>query len=130
MWWSVFFFSSRRRHTRCALVTGVQTVLFRSRRRARPRRPGAGAGQHRPQRPAGPGGGRGGGRGAAVRRFGAGALRDRKSVVSGKCVSVRVDLGGRRSIKKKKKTLTWIRTVNIPSLHPRDAHINNTNNTH
>src|SRR3546814_2978919 len=25
-----FFFSSRRRHTRCALVTGVQTVLFRS----------------------------------------------------------------------------------------------------
>src|SRR3546814_1832295 len=25
------FFSSRRRHTRCALVTGVQTVLFRSR---------------------------------------------------------------------------------------------------
>src|SRR3546814_21106651 len=29
---------------------------------------------------------------------------DRKSVVSGKSVSVRVDLGGRRSIKKKKKT--------------------------
>src|SRR3546814_10945353 len=28
---------------------------------------------------------------------------DRKSVVSGKSVSVRVDLGGRRSIKKKKK---------------------------
>src|SRR3546814_12363946 len=27
--WS-FFFSSRRRHTRCALVTGVQTCLFRS----------------------------------------------------------------------------------------------------
>src|SRR3546814_900422 len=26
----VFFFSSRRRHTRCALVTGVQTCLFRS----------------------------------------------------------------------------------------------------
>src|SRR3546814_1625097 len=25
-----FFFSSRRRHTRCALVTGVQRVLFRS----------------------------------------------------------------------------------------------------
>src|SRR3546814_10348278 len=24
------FFSSRRRHTRCALVTGVQTLLFRS----------------------------------------------------------------------------------------------------
>src|SRR3546814_18869157 len=26
----IVFFSSRRRHTRCALVTGVQTVLFRS----------------------------------------------------------------------------------------------------
>src|SRR3546814_4972823 len=26
----VFCFSSRRRHTRCALVTGVQTWLFRS----------------------------------------------------------------------------------------------------
>src|SRR3546814_18670078 len=31
------------------------------------------------------------------------ALADRKSVVSGKSVSVRVDLGGRRIIKKKKK---------------------------
>src|SRR3546814_20129488 len=30
-------------------------------------------------------------------------LADRKSVVSGKSVSVRVDLGGRRFIKKKKK---------------------------
>src|SRR3546814_3988112 len=26
----LFFFSSRRRHTRCALVTGVRRVLFRS----------------------------------------------------------------------------------------------------
>src|SRR3546814_12674425 len=34
---------------------------------------------------------------------GAGGLRDRKSVVWGKSVSVRVDLGGRRIIKKKKK---------------------------
>src|SRR3546814_13493700 len=31
------------------------------------------------------------------------ATRDRKSVVSGKSVSVRVDFGGRRVIKKKKK---------------------------
>src|SRR3546814_11905834 len=31
------------------------------------------------------------------------AFRDRKSVVSGKRVSVRVDLGGRRTNKKKKK---------------------------
>src|SRR3546814_10393136 len=26
--WTVFFFSSRRRHTRCALVTGVQTCAL------------------------------------------------------------------------------------------------------
>src|SRR3546814_8688881 len=35
--WTVFFFSSRRRHTRCALVTGVQTCalpIFRALRRA------------------------------------------------------------------------------------------------
>src|SRR3546814_10946351 len=30
-----FFFSSRRRHTRCALVTGVRRVLFRSLDRAK-----------------------------------------------------------------------------------------------
>src|SRR3546814_9648467 len=32
--WTFFFFSSRRRHTRCALVTGVQTCalpIYRSR---------------------------------------------------------------------------------------------------
>src|SRR3546814_11668250 len=33
-------------------------------------------------------------------------LGDRKSVVEGKSVSVRVDLGGRRIIKTKKKTIT------------------------
>src|SRR3546814_16987626 len=43
---------------------------------------------------AGPGGG-----GPACR----GARRDRKSVVEGKSVSVRVDLGGRRIIKKKNR---------------------------
>src|SRR3546814_5629380 len=32
-----FFFSSRRRHTSCSLVTGVQSVLFRSRRLQRRR---------------------------------------------------------------------------------------------
>src|SRR3546814_13180483 len=37
------------------------------------------------------------------RRGRLGRWRDRKSVVSGKSVSVRVDLGGRRIIKKKKK---------------------------
>src|SRR3546814_18974745 len=34
---------------------------------------------------------------------GAGLSQDRKRVVSGKCVSVRVDLGGRLIIKKKKQ---------------------------
>src|SRR3546814_11659877 len=45
--------------------------------------------------PASPGGG-----GAPARRD-CPPVRDRKSVVSGKSVSVRVDLGGRRIIKKK-----------------------------
>src|SRR3546814_15049450 len=39
----------------------------------------------------------------ADRRKGGAVRVDRKSVVSGKSVSVRVDLGGRRIIKKKKK---------------------------
>src|SRR3546814_13601989 len=39
----------------------------------------------------------------SVMRLSAGAGRDRKSVVEGKGVSVRVDSGGRRVIKKKKK---------------------------
>src|SRR3546814_6228346 len=30
LYFDFFFFSSRRRHTRCALVTGVRRVLFRS----------------------------------------------------------------------------------------------------
>src|SRR3546814_14468961 len=34
------------------------------------------------------------------------AAGDRKSVVSGKSVSVRVELGGRRSVKKKQKNIT------------------------
>src|SRR3546814_19482063 len=43
---------------------------------------------------------------------GAPAGTDRKSVVEGKSVSVRVDLGGRRIIKKKKTTTLAI-TINI-----------------
>src|SRR3546814_4507447 len=35
---SCFFFSSRRRHTRCALVTGVQTCALPIYRRSRPAR--------------------------------------------------------------------------------------------
>src|SRR3546814_18187426 len=42
----LFFFSSRRRHTRCALVTGVQTCALPISRTRRPRR--AGAGKWRP----------------------------------------------------------------------------------
>src|SRR3546814_13455700 len=42
--------------------------------------------------------------GASARRLALGQGRgDRKSVVSGKSVAVRVDLGGRRNIKKKKR---------------------------
>src|SRR3546814_9625107 len=93
-----FFFSSRRRHTRCALVTGVQTCALPIFIPAK-----AGIQEHRscldnrrcswapapyPEEP--PQGGVSKG--------------DRKSVVSGKSVSVRVDLGGRRVIKKKTST--------------------------
>src|SRR3546814_13789891 len=41
--------------------------------------------------------------GAPLLRSTVAAKTDRKSVVEGKSVSVRVDLGGRRSIKKKRK---------------------------
>src|SRR3546814_21151223 len=42
-------------------------------------------------------------------------MGDRKSVVSGKSVSVRVDLGGRRIITKKKKTHNNIRLIKSKS---------------
>src|SRR3546814_17579877 len=64
------------------------------------RRAGHGATAHGIAGVRGPTGGRDR---AARRRRGAGS-RDRKSVVEGKRVAVRVDLGGRRSLKKKKKT--------------------------
>src|SRR3546814_21056912 len=120
-----FFFSSRRRHTRCALVTGVQTCalpicaiiegaaaedgidaaatalafdparldadetrLFELRGLAR---------KHRVQPDD---------LAALTDELSARLDRiDRKSVVQGKSVSVRVDLGGRRSIKKKKESV-------------------------
>src|SRR3546814_4569799 len=82
-YWLFFFFSSRRRHTRCALVTGVQTCAlpiwsadlcaWRHRVVATCESPWSAAGQ---------------------RQIGRASCRER--VVSG-----RVDLGGRRSIKKK-----------------------------
>src|SRR3546814_710562 len=118
----LFFFSSRRRHTRCALVTGVQTCALpisrassaprgrvprraplrrrrcclaslsrRGRRGCRPRRRSSAPGGC----PRGLAGGGGGGRAAPARR------RDWTSVVQGQRVSVRVEFGGRRDLKKK-----------------------------
>src|SRR3546814_11446097 len=118
----LIFFSSRRRHTRCALVTGVQTcalpisqemhLILRDRVRSR----GA-VGHVADEQDSGVApkflpqfGGDGafgiveidmsmiGGIGLDHRGY---PSLDRKSVVSGKSVSVRVDLGGRRIIKKK-----------------------------
>src|SRR3546814_11078506 len=98
----MYIFSSRGRHTRCALVTGVQTCALpiwesgrgsgRSLRRGLERRhaarghPAQEIARLLEHRPLGPEGSR--------ERH-----EDRKSVVKGKSVSVRVDLGG-----------TWILT--------------------
>src|SRR3546814_9308572 len=101
----IFFFSSRRRHTRCALVTGVQTgalpiweahlagpVVHARRRR--------GHSEELRQEQV-----RQGQREVAVGdRTAEGARRagpDRRGVVKGKSVSVSVDLGGCRIMKKK-----------------------------
>src|SRR3546814_20230201 len=114
-----FFFSSRRRHTRCALVTGVQTCALPILPPPAPPVPGRGWTMSLRRRAQGnactPS--------TAVRRMraqgevsgawisGRGGERqtlrgvDRKSVVSGKSVSVSVDLGGRRCIKKKKQQM-------------------------
>src|SRR3546814_7404167 len=99
------FFSSRRRHTRCALVTGVQTCALPislnlrdalDDRLALADRFGLSLGFHPCSK-------------EAYLEIVAGYAEplglDRKSVVSGKSVSVRVDLGGRRIIKKKNKSI-------------------------
>src|SRR3546814_18850199 len=112
------FLSSRRRHTRCALVTGVQTCalpiyVFRKAVEGievhgdemAPRSAeryldvvlrhfiiAPATSERRPDRAAV--------ENAALPRFvGFRRAQDRKSVVSGKRVSVRLDLGGRRLIK-------------------------------
>src|SRR3546814_5311213 len=104
---SCVFFSSRRRHTRCALVTGVQTCALPILRRTR-----GFVAEAYLEHPDGeapeiaspydatfalpdpfPESDDGGDDDPI--------LEDRKSVVSGKSVSVRVDLVGRRIIKKK-----------------------------
>src|SRR3546814_17346531 len=106
------FFSSRRRHTRCALVTGVQTCALPIFLNGNLLSALSGAGL----------------KGFEMTRHflnlsdaGGDAIaamlndaqerkakrakwpKDRKSVVEGKSVSVRVDLGGRRIINKKNK---------------------------
>src|SRR3546814_12926178 len=123
-----FFFSSRRRHTRCALVTGVQTCalpISRPGARAPCADSLAGGRRFQEQETNDVRNTRAFARTAAravrkrlhhadpdpARSDPAGArrprpARDRKSVVSGKRVSVRVDLGGRGTIKKKKKKKT------------------------
>src|SRR3546814_17331560 len=132
-----FFFSSRRRHTRCALVTGVQTCALpiyqwqgraqqpdlgaclhpaRQYRRAAPLHPPP---QH--ARAADPAGRDRADRSDRAQRRGGNAVEaprhrggdeasphldrilDRKSVVEGMMVLVRVAIGGGRNIKKKKK---------------------------
>src|SRR3546814_16258142 len=99
----LFFFSSGRRHTRCALVTGVQTCalpiyfMMVSLRCFRTCHAG-----HAPDVANSPP--------PPLRANGAPFAREtprsvpaeRKSVVEGKSVSVRVGLGGRRIIRKKK----------------------------
>src|SRR3546814_17397126 len=112
------YLSGRRRHTSCSLVTGVQTCALPISRLLRFLLPlmalalpvVLGAPAHaerikdlgtfqgvRPNQLTG--------YGIVVGLAGTGddSLEDRKSVVYGKRVSVRVDLGGRRIIKNKKK---------------------------
>src|SRR3546814_12455958 len=116
----LFFFSSRRRHTRCALVTGVQTCALPISSRkpkwvvspepplARRDMPATIA---QPVRLCQPDAGDSSFPFGLKRSRDAGIPSDapipsspeRKSVVEGKSVSVRVDIGGRRIIKKKIK---------------------------
>src|SRR3546814_16032676 len=97
-----FFFSSRRRHTRCALVTGVQTCALPiwqgSGDDRQPRPPGEGSRAIGSRR--GPWPFRGSGSGRSVHGSRERAARSEERRV-GKSVSVSVDLGGRRIIKKK-----------------------------
>src|SRR6056300_409811 len=84
-----FFFSSRRRHTICLNVTGVQTCalpidsFFFSSRRRHTRFLNV--------------------TGVQTCALPIGDHRDRKSVVKGKSVKISVDIGGGRMVKKKKK---------------------------
>src|SRR3546814_16521100 len=98
-WVSLFFFSSRRQHTICALVTGVQTcalpIYFQTGHRCLVGVValagfGRSVGTHALEVDA-----------AALELV----VQDRRSVVEGKRVSARLDRGGRRIIKKINKKL-------------------------
>src|SRR3546814_11841163 len=122
-----FFFSSRRRHTRCALVTGVQTcalpISTPAHRLTLARLALIWERLWRALWPASgilglfvvlalfdvlpllPGWLHALALAALAAGFAYALWRDRKSVVSGKSVSVLVDLGGRRFIKKKTRLI-------------------------
>src|SRR3546814_10976111 len=136
MTWFVVFFSSRRRHTSCALVTGVQTCAlpislfqkaldgtpFPKLLAAKGVLPGIKVDKGAKDLPGAPGEtiteGLDGLRERLVKYREAGArlakwravntigngLPDRQRVVEGKRMSVRVDFGGRRILKKKNPT--------------------------
>src|SRR3546814_20227840 len=125
----IFFFSSRRRHTRCALVTGVQTcalpISLGAAKSGTMRAPAPRSMAGRSSRDRLRGDIKAGdlpvAREPSMTVDGSPALRrtgglvyyirrrtDRKSVVSGKRVSVRVDLGGRGCIIKKNKNTTIV----------------------
>src|SRR3546814_4839171 len=91
----VFFFSSRRRHTRCALVTGVQTcalpICVASARSTAPAPSVLLAAVDRPSPPCRP---------PPMRMLPPPKARSEERRVGQECVS-RVDLGGRRILKKK-----------------------------
>src|SRR3546814_20949605 len=107
------FFSSRRRHTRCALVTGFQTCALPIYALG-PVTLAAAPMSSMNRSMLSPTFAESGDRAMLAAALVSAALRmlvimsglDRKSVVSGKSVSIRVDLGGGRSIKQKQKVQT------------------------
>src|SRR3546814_15926192 len=99
-----FFFSSRRRHTRCALVTGVQTCALPISRLRYPRRSGPPPYPRTSRRRAA--------RLGRDRRSHRRRIRSEERRVGKECV-IRVDLGGRRIIKK--KTKATIHSIKHPS---------------